>query len=127
MRLMMAALACSLLLMGAGNDPEYEAYRIYVNATHYCPGPCCCGDSADGITATGSNAYRKGVAVAKDAEFRVLPLGTRIDVPEYGAWIPIDDVGGAVTAGQIDIRVPTHALAVSLGTKRIKIRVWRKK
>jgi 3D (Asp-Asp-Asp) domain-containing protein len=107
-------------------DDSGKCFYLTVKVTAYCKYACCCGDSADGITATGIDADRKGIAVAADKRNRVVNLGDRLDIPQYGTWIAVDDVGGKVGAGQVDIRVPTHAFAKSLGVRYLRVRVWRK-
>lgn len=93
---------------------------MVVTATAYCPCAKCCGSNADGKTATGSNAYTKGVAV----DPAVSPLGTRFDIPGVGSWLPADDTGSAIKGHRIDVRFTNHESAKLFGTQRIKVRVW---
>lgn len=109
------------------------AVWMWLVVSAYCPGSCCCGTSADGKTATGRDATKSGVAV----DPKVIPLGSRLDIPGYsrtngtstagGAWILADDVGGAIKGKRIDIRMQTHQEALNWGRKTLRVRVWRKK
>jgi 3D (Asp-Asp-Asp) domain-containing protein len=113
---------------------EYSSRLLRVVATAYCPCAKCCGECADGVTATGRDAKLPGVAVDKS----VIALGSRIDIPHYfrgpnknGSWILADDVGGAIKKDangndRIDVRFSTHREAKQWGTKKIKIRIWTK-
>ena len=107
-----------------GADRPWKSKYVLLTVTAYCPNSCCCGDSADGITATGRNAYRPGVAV--DPE--IIPLGAHLDIPIYGDmrgwWTLADDVGGRVKGNTIDVRMKTHEEAVQWGRKRLRVRVW---
>lgn len=94
------------------------AVFLVLVATGYCPGPCC--SDGDGVTATGRDARTKGVAV----DPRVIPLGSRLDVPDYGAWVPADDVGGAIKGNRIDIRFASHSEAKAFGRRKVRVRVW---
>jgi len=94
----------------------YEIYKV----TAYCPCSLC--TNGDGITATGRDAYTIGVAVDES----IIPLGSRLDIPEYGTWVLADDVGGAIKNKHIDIRFKTHQEALNWGVKKLKIRIWRR-
>ena len=102
---------------------------IILLVSAYCPCEICCGDSADGKTATGRSAYTKGVAT----DWAVIARGSRIDIPGYKNWALVDDTGGALRAAtkrgkiQIDVRFQSHKRALRWGVKTLKCRVWRKK
>lgn len=118
-------LLCSSLAWGAEWDSKY----VRVRASAYCPCEQCCGTDADGVTATGRDAKLKGVAVDR----KLIPLGSRLDIPGYGNWQLADDVGGALKAKKgdkfyrIDVRFKTHKEALQWGIQYLKIRIWRKK
>jgi len=121
-----AVLAAAVLTIGATSSPYRAEWRT-VTATAYCPCRRCCGNHADGRTATGRCAYSAGVAVDPG----VIPLGARLDIPGYtrgaggnGSWIPADDVGGAIDGAHIDVRFRTHSEALRWGVRRIRVRVW---
>ena len=101
-----------------------------MRATAYCPCKKCCGKHANGITATGRDASKAGIAVDRS----IIPLGARVDVPGYarganenGSWILADDTGGAIKGRRIDVRFEKHSDALEWGVKNITIRVWTKK
>ena len=90
----------------------YEAIGAYeyvgvCTVTAYCPCEACCGEWADGITATGLPAVPGIVAV--DPE--VIPLGSTVilDGQKYLAA----DTG--VKGNHVDIYIPHHELANNYG------------
>ena len=93
---------------------------VSVEVTAYCPNSCCCGSFADGVTATGVDAYTKGVAV--DPKF--IPLGSVLKIPGYGT-VTADDVGGAIKGDKIDVRFRTHEEARQFGRQRRTITILR--
>jgi len=124
--LLLAVLMFFGMTVEAG-DKERKSFRHYVVATAYCPCEECCGEHADGRTATGRDAYKAGVAV----DPKHFPLGTRFDIPGYergpngnGSWVLADDTGEDINGMKIDVRFRTHREAKKWGKKRIKIRVW---
>ena len=91
---------------------QAEAYGAYeyvgvCTVTAYCPCEACCGEWADGITATGLPAVPGIVAV--DPE--VIPLGSTVilDGQKYLAA----DTG--VKGNHVDIYIPHHELANNYG------------
>lgn len=56
-----------------------KAICLIVIVTAYCPCSTCCGSHANGLTATNRDATRAGVAV----DPKVIPLGSRLDIPGY--------------------------------------------
>lgn len=102
---------------------------IILLVSAYCPCEICCGDSANGKTATGRSAYTRGVAT----DWSVIARGSRIDIPGYKNWALVDDTGGALRAAtrrgkiQIDVRFNSHRQALRWGVKTLKCRVWRKR
>jgi 3D (Asp-Asp-Asp) domain-containing protein len=100
--------------------PQY--IEMYVKATAYCPCEKCCGEYADGKTATMTDAYLPGVAVDK----KKIKLGSKLFVPGYNEDMLViaDDVGGAIKGDKIDVRFPTHQEALEWGVKHITIRIY---
>ena len=97
------------------------AYReIEIESTAYCPCEKCCGIYSDGVTATGADAFTKGIAV----DPKVIPLGTIVEVPDYGK-VYADDVGGEIKGGRIDVRFKTHQEAREYGRRTVRIRVYK--
>ena len=78
--------------------------------THYCACSICCGDSADGITATGTQVT-EGRTIAVDPE--VIALGSTVWIS--GHPYIAEDVGGAIEDKHIDIYVADHQEALQLG------------
>jgi 3D (Asp-Asp-Asp) domain-containing protein len=104
--------------VGSFGEAKYE--WMEVEATAYCPLSCCCGEWADGVTATGTSAYTMGVAV----DPKVIPLGTIIEIPNYGK-VKADDVGGAIKGRRIDVRFKTHQEAREYGRQTVRIRIYK--
>jgi 3D (Asp-Asp-Asp) domain-containing protein len=88
--------------------------------THYCSCPICCGEWADGITATGTQAT-EGRTIAVDKN--VIPLGSKviIDNHEYIA----EDIGGAIKGNKVDIFVSDHETAIQRGKIQREVELVR--
>lgn len=86
--------------------------------THYCTCSICCGDYADGITATGTVAT-PGRTVAADPT--ILPYGTilLVDEKEY----VVEDCGGAIKGNRIDILMESHEAAKKAGRFRAEVSI----
>ncbi len=86
-------------------------YTLKVNVTHYCACAKCCGDNADGITASG-----KPVAEGMVAMSSYYPFGTQLVI--NGVLYTVEDRGGRSIESdrtRVDIYVPDHRQALSLG------------
>jgi 3D (Asp-Asp-Asp) domain-containing protein len=117
-----AALALVILIATESCAGDQTSRRLRVTATGYCAGPCAVCQTT-GVTAIGGDAHANGArGCAVDPV--VIPLGSRIDVPNHGAWIPADDVGGSIKGQRIDVRFMTHAEAKRYGVRSVVIRVW---
>lgn len=106
--------------------PKYK--NVWAMVTAYCPCRRCCGRHANGRTATGSSAWRRGAA----ADPAAIPYGTRIFVEGYG-YVRIDDTGGRMRRVwrqrgllQIDIRMTYHWQARQWGRKFMRVRIYDK-
>lgn len=100
---------------------------IVVIVTAYCPCTKCCGQWADGVTATGTPAATPGVAVDR----HWIPYGSTLTVPGYGE-AKADDTGGAMRTApgemlRIDVRFQNHHDAIRWGRRKIKIKIERPK
>ena len=95
---------------------EWESLGTYT-ITAYCPCEICCGQWADGITASGETAT-EGVTIAASSE---LEFGTvvRIDGHEY----TVQDRGGAITGNRMDIFMSNHQSALNFGIQTKKVEV----
>ena len=92
-----------------------------VTITFYCceARPHICG-TGNGITASGRRVTPY-VSCAVDPD--VIPLGSTIMIEYNGemVYLRADDTGGAVNGNHIDIAVPTHDFALSLGIQTADI------
>lgn len=80
--------------------------------TAYCPCSQCCGEWADGLTASGTIA-NEGTTCAVDPT--VIPLGTTIEID--GVKYVAEDVGGTIKGNRVDICFNDHRSAVQYGVK----------
>jgi 3D (Asp-Asp-Asp) domain-containing protein len=116
----------------AGEERKWTSHRIEVIATAYCLCEKCCNKKVhDGKTATGSNAYKPGIAV----DPKIISPGSMIDCAEYTrkpTWCLADDrsapleEGGKIIGNRIDLRMTNHQEALNFGTKKVNIRIWTK-
>jgi len=78
---------------------KMTAVKVYsLLATGYYPGPEDCGPYADGLTANGMKAGYGVCAV----DPKVIPLGTKLYVENYGYCIAAD-TGGSIKGNKIDL------------------------
>lgn len=105
--------------------PVRAAYTIRMRVTAYSPDERSCGDSADGITASGYSVFTNGGALVA-ADPRVLPLGSLVSVPGYdnGSVVPVLDVGGAIKGNRLDVLYPSHEVALQWGVRDLEVTVW---
>ena len=105
--------AAILLALGLVVAPRGWSGEL-VKITHYCPCPVCCGAAGRGLTFTGTSARPGVAAVSRDPGKRLFPLGARILVPGIGE-LSIEDVGGGVGEGELDVCCSTHEEAIRRG------------
>ncbi len=101
-------------------DPVLSASLYTANVSAYCPLACCCGDFADGITASGHVIQPGDKFVAAPAKY---PFGTLMAIPGYGV-VPVLDRGGAIKGDKLDVFFggPTgHAEALQWGRRYVKV------
>jgi 3D (Asp-Asp-Asp) domain-containing protein len=102
--------------------PRTRTLRMEVTA--YCPCTKCCGENAQGITASGRDvSYNNSRFVAADTT--VLPFNTKLVIPGYhnGATVPVIDRGGAIKGNKLDLYFPTHEEALQWGRQWIEVTV----
>jgi len=97
----------------------------------YCPGPCCCGPNANGLTAPPcyDNAWvTDGVAVPP----AVIPYRSLVKIP--GVQLKeADDTGGVIRQKwrkgilQIEIRFKTHEEALQWGRKWMVTKIYKRR
>ena len=96
-----------------------------MRVTAYCPGRCCCGRYADGVTASGKSIhYNGGKFAAGDKKFK---FGTVVRVPGYngGRAIEIIDRGGAIKGDRLDLFFSTHNAAIKWGKQYLDVQIRR--
>lgn len=88
---------------------------ITFNVSFYCPCRKCCGNYANGITASGKYAKANHtIAAPKGYSF-----GTKIYLEGMGTYT-VEDRGGAIYGNRIDVYVNSHSEALKLGRKQIR-------
>jgi 3D (Asp-Asp-Asp) domain-containing protein len=105
--------------------PVRAARTITMLVTAYSPDERSCGESADGITASGYSVWTNAMKmVAADTD--VLPFGTLLSVPGYddASIVPVLDRGGAIKGNRLDVLFPTHEQAERWGVQRLSVTVW---
>lgn len=110
-------------LAGTDSDAAFESWRtVRMRVTAYCPCEKCCGEFADGITASGHKIEPGDCFVAADRNF---PFGTELIVPDYNAnrLVKVLDRGGAITGERLDVFFPTHEQALQWGVRNLDVKV----
>ena len=74
-----------------------------------------------GETASGTKA-KPGRTIAADTS--IYPFGTKMKIPGYG-WGVVEDRGGAIKGGKIDLFFRTHKQALQWGRKTLQVEVVR--
>ncbi len=97
---------------------EPKTKTMTVVATAYCPCSKCCGEWADGITASGAKARAKHT-IAVDTS--IIPLGTKFIMD--GNIYVAEDTGGAIKGNRIDVYFENHEDALKFGRQTIEIEV----
>ena len=82
---------------------------IFVEATAYSP-------DAGHRTASGTKVRRGIIAV----DPTIIPLGTRVYIPDYGEAVA-EDTGGDIIGNRIDIAFDTHEEAMNFGRQNLQI------
>ncbi|KKN33957.1 hypothetical protein LCGC14_0798390 [marine sediment metagenome] len=80
-------------------DPESQPQAILGNISAYCPGPCCCQQFSDMITASGHRIRYGDRIVAAPSN---TPFGTIVEIEGYGQFT-VEDRGGAITDNKLDV------------------------
>ena len=103
-------------LASAGSYIMGDAYEDKFTVTAYCACSICCGDNADGITASGTVATANHT-IAVDPD--VIPMGTHVWIngKEYVA----EDTGSAINGNRIDIFFDSHQQARNWGTRKLTV------
>lgn len=93
----------------------HRAGAVYTVVTAYCPGECCCGQYADGVTASGY-VIQPGDKIC--AAPKNIPFGTIINIPGYGRAV-VKDRGGAINCNEIDVYFDEHQTALQWGRQEL--------
>lgn len=103
----------------SGSGLVAAPFIFEANVSAYCPCEKCCGEYADGITASGHviQAGDKFVAAPKH-----IPFGTMLEIPGYGT-VPVLDRGGAIKDNKIDTFHDSHEKALVWGRKKLWVKV----
>ena len=102
---------------------NHKLRTIRMEVTAYCPCTKCCGENAQGLTASGHDvSYNNSRFVAADTE--VLPFGTKLVIPGYaGGAVEVIDRGGAIKGNKLDVFFATHEEALQWGRQFIDVTV----
>ena len=98
-------------------EPEIQSlgtFKIYA----YCPCKICCGNNAQGITKTGTQATQ-GRTIAVDPD--VIPLGSIVII--NGAEYSAEDTGTGIDGKTIDMFFDSHQDAVNWGIKYLEVTI----
>ena len=98
-------------------EPETTSLGEF-KLTAYCTCSKCCGQWADGITYTGTQATA-GRTIAVDP--KVIPLGSTVII--NGTEYIAEDVGGAIKDNRIDVLFNTHQEALEFGVQYADISI----
>jgi len=93
---------------------EFPKFKrtIFVEATAYSP-----DDPHAGTHTASGTSVRRGIIAVDPA---VIPLGTRVYIPDYGEAVA-EDTGGNIIGNRIDIAFDTYEEAVSFGRQNLQI------
>ena len=105
--------------------PIRPVHQLTMLVTAYSPDERSCGESADGITASGYSVWTNGMKMAA-ADKRLLAFGSLVSVDGYhqGKPVPVLDRGGAIKGHHIDLLMPTDAMARRWGKRTMTVTIW---
>jgi len=92
----------------------------FFEVTAYCPCEKCCGEYADGITASGHMIQAGDKFCAADP---MISFGLKLEILGYG-FVPVLDRGGAIKGRKLDVFFNTHQEALEWGRKKLEIYCW---
>lgn len=99
------------------NNTEYEVYEVTAYTSGYestCKRP---DHPAYGLTASGTYV-REGRTIAAS---RNLPFGTRVYIPELNTTYIVEDRGGDITEGRLDIYMDDVNKALNFGRQKLEV------
>ena len=117
------AVIASATLPASSASITHKLRIIRMEVTAYCPCTKCCGENAQGLTASGHDiSYNNSRFVAADTDR--LPFGTKLVIPGYaGGAVEVIDRGGAIKGNKLDVFFPTHEEALQWGRQWIDVTV----
>ena len=98
--------------------PRAPKSRVPYIVTAYCTCPICCGQWADGRTATGTWATEGRTVAADPLVFR---MGTCVSVPGVGRRT-VEDTGSAIKWRAIDVFIDNHERARRFGVRFLNVK-----
>lgn len=110
----------------AGSSEATAGRTVVVKmlVTAYCPCRKCCGQFADGKTASGKRiTHNDSRFVAADTS--ILPFGTKLSIPGYynGQIVPVEDRGGRIKGRRLDVFFLSHQRAKQWGSRWVDVTV----
>jgi len=117
--------ADALCGLGPSRPVVQAGHFLHMKVTAYTAGPESTGkrpgDPAYGITASGKPVtYNNGMIAA--ADWRVLPCGTVVNVPNWGRVV-ICDKGGAIKGNRLDLFMPDVETAREFGVRWLDVTI----
>lgn len=108
------------IVAGKGQSTEQQS-RPTLIVTAYCPCEKCCGEFADGVTASGHIIEPNDCFVAADPN---ISFGTCLSIPGYagGRMVSVEDRGGAIQGNRLDVFFPTHDEALAWGIREFEVK-----
>lgn len=107
---------------GAPGETMEEWKTVHMRVTAYCPCSHCCGEYADGITASGHQIVQGDRFAAADRRYG---FGTALIIPGYNGSAPVKvlDRGGAIKGDKLDVFFNTHQEALEWGVQHLDVKV----
>ncbi len=104
--------------------PAGQWENVQMRVTAYCPCDKCCGEYADGVTASQHEIEPGDAFVAADSRYA---FGTEMVVPGYNTNRPVKvmDRGGAIQGSRLDVFFATHQEALEWGVRNLDVKVFR--
>ena len=103
-------------------NPFASAARVTkeMEVTAYCGCESCCGEYADGITASGYRIRQGDKLIAAPQTFQ---FGTRMFIPGYGL-ASVKDRGGSIKGNRLDVYFSTHEEALKWGRRKLQVTIF---
>ena len=119
---LMAVVCVPSFIAGASHTKTDNSRIVPMRVTAYCPCSKCCGQYADGITASGHKIQPGDTFVAADKRYS---FGTEMIVPGYndGRTVKVLDRGGAIKGNRLDVFFHSHQEALEWGVKYLDVQV----